>query len=271
MKKILLATALSTATLFGVEMHESTDAVIVAEPTTINEVSISVVRTDFATTNQTAMAMAQYINNGDVSIVNIPLGYNITDNIGLEAGVPIVDTETFAGDEETGLGDISIGANYHFGRFSDSSGFNMTTLRYKSTTGDEDKALGTGEEAYTLSHNFAKEVGAGFRLHAMAAYTLNTGEVVGDAYTAMLGTSRPCLLVDNYRTNVKLAYLEIEENDYDTNGVTNIDFWLEFSSEKMPLAFGVKVPLVSEISSYGTTTDADKTVMFYLSAGSFFE
>lgn len=270
MRKILLAATLSTASLFGVSLYDNTDAVVIAEPATINEVSIATVRTDFASNKQTAMAMAQYIHSGDVSVVNIPLGYNVTQNIGLETGIPIVQNKTFANDE-TGLGDISVGVNYHFGDFSSASGLNMTTLRYKSSTGDENKGLGTGEDAYTLSHNFAKEVGAGFRLHALAAYTLNGGEIVGDSYNAMLGASRTCLLEESLRTNVKVTYLHMDENDYDFNGLTSLDVWLEWNSKNMPLGFGVKIPVINETSSFGTTMDADKTVLFYVSAGSFFK
>jgi hypothetical protein len=272
MKKILLATTLSAASLFGVHLYDNTDAVVVAEPAAVNEVSISTVRTDFAASKVTALAMAQYIYSGDFAVVNIPAGYNIDKNIGIEGAFPIVQNTSKmpTGKDEMGIGDITIGANYHFGSYSSSSGFNMTTLRYKSTTGDENKGLGTGEASYTLSHNYAKDVGSGFRVHAMAAYTLNGGEVVGDAINAMVGASRTCVLEKDYRTNVKMTFLQIQENDYDSNGVNSIDIWLDLSSKKMPLNFGIKVPLINETSIGGSTVDADKTILLYVGAGSFF-
>ena len=280
MKKIIVASVLASAALFayphGFELEsENTDNAVVAEQTTVNDITVSNIRTDFALGTHTAMASAQYIHNGDVSILNIPVGYNITDNIGVEANIPFVQVKSDFADTERGIGDISVGANYHFGSYESTSGLHLTTLRYKSTSGDEEKGLGIGKAAYTLSHSFAKELGAGFRGHAYAAYTLNDEEVLGDAYNVMLGASRPCLLNEKFRTNVKFAYFNMKENEYDTNGLKTADVWLEWNTQSLlknvPLGFGVKIPLVNEVTSWGTTTDADKTVLFYLSAGSFFD
>lgn len=59
------------------------------------------------------------------------------------------------------------------------------------------------------------------------------------------------------------------------NGLQNTDLWLEWSSSSftrgMPVAVGVKIPLVSEMKNFGTTTDIDKTALFYVSVSSFFQ
>ena len=280
MKKIVVATTLASVALLAEPYmphfsEENTDAVIVAEQTTVNDITVSNVRSDFALGTHTSMASAQYINNGDVSILNIPVGYNITNNIGLEANIPFVQVKSDFADTQRGIGDVSVGMNYHFGSYRSVSGLHLTTLRYKSTSGDEEKGLGTGKAAYTLSHSFTKELGADFRGHALASYTFNDEEVLGDSYNVMLGVSRPCLLNDKLRTNVKFAYFNMKENEYEMNGITTADVWLEWNTQSLltnvPLGFGVKIPLVNEISSFGTTVDADKTVFFYLSAGSFFD
>jgi hypothetical protein len=277
MKKIVLTALLGSTALFGSSLHfssDNTDIAVVAEQTTVNDITVSNTRTDFALGTHTAMASAQYIYNGDVSIVNVPLGYNITDNVGLEVNFPFVQVKSDFAETQRGMGDISVGANYHFGNYESASGLNLTTLRYKTTTGDEDKALGTGKAAYTLSHNFAKEVGGGFRFHALAAYTLNDKEVLGNAYNLMFGTSMPCLLNENVRTNVKVVYFNMDENDFDMNGLTTADVWVEWNTQNLlqyvPLGFGVKIPVMNETTAFGTTVDADKTVLFYVSVGSFF-
>jgi hypothetical protein len=237
----------------------------------------------------TAAVGGEFIYTGDIKILNIPMGYNITQNIGIEASVPLVsvsdyqNTTTGLLDDNMGLGDISLGFNYHFGTYTSDYGLNVTTFRYKSSTGDEKKGLGLGKDAYTLSHNFAKEFSLA-RIHALAAYTLNDEEVLGDSLTAMLGFSRPCLLSEKVRTNMKVTYYNLAETT--KNGFTNtpeftkVDFWLAFNSDKLfagvPIGAGIKIPLVDEVTSMdftgkSKTIDGSKTILFYLSAGSFFE
>lgn len=275
MKKVIFSTLAASSMVYGVYLDQNTDASVVAEQSTVNEVVSSVNTVDFATSNNTAMVAGQYINNGKVSMINIPLAYNVTNNIGLELSVPYVKNSVTTGKEESGIGDISGGINYHFGDFSSKYGANVSTFRYKSTTGDENKGLGIIDEAYTISHSFAKDVGAEFRGHALLSYTINGGKVIGNSYTGMVGASHPCLLYRKVRTNAKFTYMHIDENDNKFNGLNSMDLWLEWNSDKLfssiPVGLGIKIPLVNESLNNGKATDVDKQVLFYLSMGSFFK
>ena len=302
MKKILLTSLALTASVlaspYSCDPHQeecSTEGVVIADQTTVNEVVTSTSRMDLANdSSKTAVVGGEYIHTGDIKIVNIPMGYNITQNIGLEASVPFVSvsdyplwdaaSSSFIGQDNMGLGDISIGANYHFGSYESDYGLNVTTFRYKTSTGDETKGLGLGKDAYTLSHNIAKEMGFA-RVHGLLAYTLNDDTVLGDSLTAMVGFSRPCLLSDKVRTNMKLTYYNLENTIRDdgflnTPEYKKIDFWLEFNSDRLisgiPIGAGIKIPIVDEVTTMlwdGTskTLDGSKTVLFYLSVGSFFD
>lgn len=299
MKKILLSAALMAVPMFASPYSCSpdydcpaTEAVTLLEPTTVNEVVTNVGRMDFANSSeQKAAVTGQFIYSGDAKVISLPLGYNVTENIGLEAGVPIVsvkwiNTTTFAKEDNVGLGDISVGANYHFGNYGAGSGLNVTTIRYKSSTGDEKKGLGLGKDSYTLSHAFAKDLGV-VRAHASLSYTLNDDTVLGNSYNVMIGASRPCLLSDAVRTNVKLTYFNIDEviknSKVYASGFRTMDLWVEWNSEKIvtgvPLGFGIKIPLVNEFTytDYATagfptkTADGDKKFLAYLSVSSFFK
>ena len=302
MKKILLTSLFASASLMASSYHCSeynqeecqTDTVsVVADQSVVNEIIVNPARMSLANNNKKAAVSAQFIYSGDVTVVNLPAGYNVTDKIGLELNVPMVSVSnfnvwnpiTFQNEKETnmGLGDISIGANYHFGNYSSEYGLNVSTFRYKTTTGDEKKGLGLGKDAYTFSHNFAKDTKY-LQLHALFSYTLNDDKVLGNAMMAMAGVSRPCLLNEKLRTNIKLTYFNIDETTQ--NGFTNssgfkkIDLWIAFNSDTLfsgvPVGAGIKIPLVDEVSfkdfsGVNQTTNGNKTVLFYLSAGSFFK
>ncbi|MBD3843192.1 MAG: hypothetical protein IE909_15190 [Campylobacterales bacterium] len=264
---------------YGYECN--TEVVATVESTTVNEVLTNTGRMDLANDSSSkAAATGQFIYAGNIKVINLPLGYNVTENIGLEAGVPVVSVSDFGVTKEDnmGLGDISVGANYHFGNYGSGSGLNVTTLRYKSSTGDEKKGLGLGKDSYTLSHAFAKEMGF-VRAHASLSYTLNDDTVLGNSYNLMVGASRPCLLSDTVRTNAKLTYFNIDEVKKNgatwVSGFRTMDFWLEWNSDKLvsgvPLGLGLKIPLINEIEANGITADADKVFLVYLSASSLFK
>jgi len=294
MKKVILISLFASASLFASSYHcneynqeecTTESVTVVADQSALNEIIISPAKMSLANNDKKAAVSAQFIYSGDVSVINIPAGYNITDNIGIEASLPIVKVSNygFLNESNSGLGDISVGVNYHFGNFSSEYGLNISTFRYKTTTGDENKGLGLGKSAYTLSHNFAKDL-AYFRAHALFSYTLNDEKVMGDSLTAMVGFSRPCLLNDKIRTNMKLTYFNTDETTQ--NGFTNssgfkkVDFWLAFNSDTffkgIPVGAGIKIPIIDEVSytdfsGLSHTINANKTILFYLSAGSFFK
>jgi len=209
----------------------------------------------------------QIVAGGDnVNLFNVSVRHNFNANVGVDFKLPVVMSEGDYGMEswdETGIGDISVAANYHFGTPASEYGTNITTLRYKSTTGDDEKYVGSGEGAFTLSHKIAKDLQNGFSFHGLASYTLNDGEVE-DSMLFMVGTSHQCLLSDKAVTNAKFTY-------FDDGDTTVADIWLEWNSDKVfagiPVGAGIKIPIIDEYMDY----DGTKAVMVYLSTSGFFE
>lgn len=257
----------------GTEPVQTDSTTTTAEPTTVNTIINNTNRVEFSQSGDIASASAQLINSGDVTMLNIPLAYNVTNNIGLEAGVPLAKNKS-----NSGIGDVTLGVNYHFGHYGSAYGANVTTFTYKTTTGDENKGLGLGKPSMTLAHTFAKDLTTTYRFAALLSYTLNDDAALGNAMSAMIGGSRPCLLSNKVRTNAKVTYYKIDALNkpvISIPGLTSVDFWLEFSSDKLvngvPLGAGVKVPLINQFEFQSKTYDAEKYVLFYLSASSFFK
>ena len=277
MKKITLSLLALSATLFSYDNyyegnHETTEGqVYVQSQTVVNTVIADTPKVDLIKSEKTTRATAQYINVGDISIINIPIGFQLSSSFGIEASIPLVSVTDYGWQKEdnTGLGDISAGVNYNFS--SDSLGLNITTISYKSTTGDIEKGLGSDMSAVTIAHAISKTVSDNFTANGSFSYTINEDDkVLGNSYLAIVGGSMPCLLSNKVTTSAKLTYFSVAENKYSNGEVTNADLWLQWSSDKLvsnvPLGFGVKIPLVSEVDG----NDKDKTVLFYLSASSLF-
>lgn len=276
MKKIALSLLVASMSLMAYDDYnheESTDSeVYVESQSVVNNIVTDTTKTNLVTSDKDYGAAAQYINAGDISIINIPVGMKVGYGFGVEANVPLVSVTDYGWqqDDNTGLGDISLGVNYNFGKTSGSKGLNISTVLYKTTTGDDTKGLGSGVSAITLSHSFTKDVTEKYTVSALASYTLNDDTVLGDSYMLMAGASMPCLVSDKVKTSTKLTYFYTDDNKYSNGELTNIDLWLQWDSDKLvkkiPLGFGIKIPLVSELNG----NDADKTVLFYLSASSLF-
>lgn len=290
MKKGLVLLAMSSIALFGscdiYDGQVSGDCkaaaetqVFVTNQTVVNNIIVDTPKTDLITQDKSFGASAQYINAGEVSMINIPLGINIGSNFGVETNIPVVSVKGFVNpnsfqkEDNFGLGDVSVGGNFHFGMITQ-EGLNITTLLYKTTTGDEDKGLGSGKDAVTLSHKFVKYVTDRATVNALLSYTLNDDAVSGNAYMAMIGGSMPCLLNDDIITNAKVTYFhtdEVSKNSIVTSPeLKTADLWLNWDVNQyfnhIPVSFGVKIPLLNQIGS----TDIDKTYLFYLSLSSFF-
>ena len=279
MKKITLSLLALSATLLSSENyyegnHETTEGqVYVQSQTVVNTIIADAPKADLIKSDKSARAAAQYINVGDISIINIPIGFQLSSSFGIEASIPLVSVTDYGWQQEdnTGLGDISAGINYNFGLASESSGLNITTISYKSTTGDIEKGLGSDMSAVTIAHSISKTISDSFTANGSFSYTINEDDkVLGNSYLAMIGGSMPCLISNKVTTSAKLTYFSVAENEYSYGEVTNADLWLQWNSDKLvsniPLGFGVKIPLVSEVDS----VDKDKTVLFYLSASSLF-
>jgi hypothetical protein len=285
MKKIVLSLIVASASLLAAEysydersyyQEESDRQVLISNQSTVSNVVVDAPRTELARGTSNYAASAQYIYTENYSVLNLPFGANIGSNFGVEFSLPLVSIKdymnsSFEKEDNMGIGDISVGGNYHYGQMNESLGSNITTLLYKTTSGDEKKGLGSGEAAVTLSHKFSKNVTDNTTVHALLSYTLNDDKVSGNAYMAMLGGSMPCLINNDVTTSAKLTYFHVDE--VTKNFLPEIkvaDLWLNWDSNKivsgMPLGFGVKIPLLSEVGS----TEADKTFLFYLSASSLF-
>ena len=279
MKKIVLSTLIASSLLmaYNDDISDSESHTLIVNQTVVNDIITAPIATTTSDLDSNNGSVAgQYIYSDKVNIINIPLSYNINKNFTALMALPIVSTT-----EEIGIGDISLGGSFNFGQMNKGVGLNVTTLRYKTSTGDSKTGTGSGADAITLSHNINRAVGAGFIVNAIASYTSNFGEYTdefdttvsyGDAYLALISAAHPCLLSNKVITNVKLSY--IHNNDHDFNysfgsfnagETTNIDLWLAWTSSKIitgiPLAAGIKIPLLSEVNS----VDDEKVYQFYVS------
>jgi len=282
MKKIALSLLVASMSLmayddFNGEEGDSTDSqVYVENQTVVNNVISNTPKTNLITSDKNYGVASELINAGDITILNIPVGMKVGYGFGIEANIPLVSVTDYGWKKEdnAGLGDISLGLNYNFGKLSDSTGLNISTVLYKTTTGDDQKGLGSGVSAVTLSHDFSKSLNEKYTVNALASYTLNDDTVLGNSYMLMAGGSMPCLISDKVKTSAKLTYFYVEDHtdSYGWTGgeVKSADLWLQWDTDKLiktvPLGFGIKVPLLNQVDG----NDADKTVLFYLSASSLF-
>jgi hypothetical protein len=198
MKKVLLAVGLGYASL-----HAYCDPYMAAHgmctesassPVVINNVvepmRVDAPRTILSTSNKSAAVSAEYIYSDDYKVLNIPLGVNLGTHFGAEAILPLVTVKNnVTGDTNTGMGDILVGGNYHFGAVDANSGVNITSLLLKTTSGDTNKQLGTGKNAYTLSHKFEKNAYKDIDANLLLSYTMNDKSVSGNSYLAAVGGS----------------------------------------------------------------------------------
>lgn len=272
MKKISLAVLLSFSLLYSSEFDwEKTDGeVYIGSQSIVNDVIGSTNKIDFINSNQDMGVSGQFISAGDISILNIPLSYSLDEEYSLELTTPVISSKSnVSGDTLTGIGDISLGGSYYFGKPSDKKGSNITTLTYKSTTGAEEKALGSYTSSLTISQRVTKDINDKMQVNGFASYTLDNS---ADSTLFMIGGSHPCLLSDKVTTSAKITYLHIDSaSSVFYTAVESVDLWLGWSSNKLvvntPLGFGLKLPIINEKGG----DSKDKTVLFYLSASSFFD
>ena len=273
MKKVLLLSLLATISLYASKL-ESTS---VRDQTYTNDIVNSVNKLDFQNGETKSQVSGQFIISEDIMIINIPMSYKIIDSVTVDVNVPIVNVKNAstvgtANFDSTSFGDISLAANYKFGDYNATAGLHLATLRYKGTTGDVTRGLGTGKPAYTLGYNFAKNIST-FRVNGYASYTLNDKSILGDAMSIMAGGSHQCFLYDKLRTNVKLSYLEIPKEGA-IAGYTQANLWLEFTSKTlvdgMNLGAGLKVAIIDDVNTLGGTIDGKNRFMLYISTANLF-
>jgi hypothetical protein len=278
MKKILFSVVMVSSALFAYcDPQRGGDCTSQSELFTtnqsiVNSVVVDTPKTDLITSSNNFAASVQYLYSDDLKILNIPVNANIGSNFGVEANIPLLTIKDQIGDTNTGVGDISVGGNFHFGNMNDTTGLNITTLLYKSTTGDSAKGLGSDKPAYTLSHKIGKYVYKEIAINGVFAYTLNDKSVSGDSYLASVGGSMPCLIYSKLRTNAKLSYVHIDKGDnlLFSPEVKATDLWISWDLNQLtlnvPVSVGLKIPLQNEIG----TVDADKKFLFYISVTGLF-
>ena len=215
---------------------------------------------EFANQGAGAMALTGALSLGsDVKLIDVVPRYNPTGNLGFDARLPIVNNSNT---DKFGIGDISLSGNYHFGNLDSEYGTNITTLRYKASTGSDTDGLGTGEGSITLTHTLAKNLDGDLRLHGLLTYAMNMGDI-DDAIALMGGVSHTGL-INNVASNAKFTY-------YTQGDFTAADLWVELSSKKLidgvPLATGLKIPLIDSYDG----TDLDKYFLLYASFTGFFD
>ena len=266
MKKITLALLASASLLMASDHHEEPNNELVTYQTFTNDIIDNTNQVEFVNSGK-KMGATGIVGVGDKhNIIDLALRYQPIDHLGFDIRLPIQDNDFT---DETGIGDASVSVNYHFGQFADTFGTNIFTFRYKSTSGDEDKGLGTGEDAYTLTYTMANEITDDVRFYGLLTYTMNPGEYTDsttgtvidydDSYAGMLGASYESTV----STNAKVTY-------FGQDDLSVSDFWIELSTKKVipnvPLAIGVKIPITNKDDNF----DYDKTYLFYLSVSSFF-
>ncbi|RLA72663.1 MAG: hypothetical protein DRG24_02345 [Epsilonproteobacteria bacterium] len=275
MKKITLAllacSALLTASSGHDHGHGKTSEQATLQTFT-NDIIDNTTQVEFANSDKKMGATAIVGVGDEHNVLDLALRYQPINHLGFDIRLPIVDNEVT---DENGIGDFSASANLHFGKFSDTMGTNIFTFRYKSTSGDEEKGLGSGADAYTVTYTMANDLSSHIRFYLLGTYTFNSDDdsdsknviEYEDAYAGMLGLSYESTV----STNTKVTYFE-QDIPGGADTLTVADFWLEFSTKKIvpnvPMALGVKIPIVSEYDK--DLIDLDKTYLFYFSMSSFF-
>ncbi len=270
MKKITLSLLITSSLVFGAfhpDWDKTDGEVYIENQVVVNEIIGGNSKVEFIDSNKDVGVGAKFINVGDIRILNFPLNYSLDSNYGLELNFPLVSNrDSISGERWTGIGDISFGANYHTGSALDERGSNISAVTYKSTTGSDTKGIGATVTSLTFSHRIMKNYDEKIQLHGFASYTLNN---TGDSTMFMIGGSHPCLLSDKLTTNVKLTYFHIDS--LVNTEVDTLDLWVNWTSKKLvadvPLGFGFKLPLINTKGG----DSKDKTILFYLSASSFFD
>ncbi len=265
MKKVILSLTLASTVLlssgytYDEHGHEHLGTAEIATLEVFkNDIIDNSNQIEFATKKEGTVAVSGTLSIGnEIKYFDITPRYNITENIGLDARLPIVqnsDTDKF------GIGDFSVAGNYHFGNPGSQYGTNISTLRYKSSTGSDTDGLGTGEGTISLTHTLAKNLQNSLRVHGLVTYQMNMGDI--DDAIAIMGGLSHTNLIDYAIVNTKLTY-------YTRGNLSVADLWAELSSEKMiglPFSAGIKIPLINSYDG----TDLDKSFVFYLSATGFF-
>ena len=269
MKKVLLVSMLASVGLFAFP----SDSTLISDQTSTNDIMNVSNKIDFVSGKNEKQVGGQLIFAEDLMILNVPMSFRMNDAVTVDLNVPIINAQGGSGvADSTDIGDVSIGANYQSGDYTSDTGLHLTTIRYKSTTGDATRFLGSGKPAYTVAYNYAKNNSDELRLNAYASYTLNDKFVTGDAISLMGGATYK--LSDQRDAHVKLSYLDTAQEGFN-NGYTEANLWLEVSSkdlvEGMHLGAGIKVPIIDDINfPGGVTVDGLNSVVFYISTTSFF-
>ena len=261
MKKITVAFFASSALLLAAhwEHHHEASSEFATLQMFTNDIIDNTHQIEFANSDKQLGGTGTVEVGDDVDLLDLSVRYQPIDHLGFDARLPVISNDIA---DEFGVGDFSLSANYHFGQPDADFGTNITTLRYKTTSGNEDKGLGTGEGSFTLTHTTAMDIAGGFRLHGLLTYTLNSGDI-DDSFGVMFGGSHECLLSEYVTTNAKITY-------FDQDKLSVADFWIEWSTKKIipgaPLSAGLKIPMINKFDG----DSLHKPFLFYVSASGFF-
>jgi hypothetical protein len=280
MKKIVLATIVLVSSSWAYSPYSSEGETLIGDQSQVTTIVNNPVSTAITlkSKNKTSSAAGDVITSGDVKLVNIPIAYKLSDNLMVVGAVPYLKVPG-----NSGLGDASIGVNYLKGK--DASDMIAAEARLKIATGDETNGLGTGADSLLFAGTYSKAKGE-YTVLATGSYTLNsifsanvptyTGETTyGDVINVSAGVSRECIFSKKVITSARISYMSQEADETTVfshnNATTNIDLWLNWSSDKIvenvPLKWGVKIPLQAKTDNNNFTYD--KEILFYISAAGF--
>ena len=284
MKK-LVALILMSSSLYAFTGSESNEATtVIVDQTQVNTLVNNPVSTfsSLGNNNKTASAGGDIIKTGDISLVNIPLAYKVSDKWGISAAIPYIRTSFSGASETSGLGDVSIAANYL--DVKDKSNIEIIEARLKLASGDYNKATGSGASSFFFSYTKSKQVESvnfigAFSYTANAFFknsSLGTALHYGDTLALNIGVSSPSYFSDKVTRTIRFSYLGKEEDEWAgvgaNNAMVNADVWVDWKSDNLiadiPVKVGIKIPLQAISNS---TIGTDKTVLFYISAAGLFD
>lgn len=273
MKKILLSSALVTATLFGATYTEGESHTLIVNQNTINDVldvpqitESKVVKADGSKVEQVQIQMSaagQYVTTAGVSILNIPISYKLSDSMTMDITIPHLSVDTGAG-VNSGLGDMAFGTTIQLKDAPKILGDNRVQIKYKTTSGDSSRGLGSGATNIMLSHKLNKMFTTA-SLSTAISYTQNSETVTnikyGDAVSWAVGGKYYNIANQNVDLSAKFSYFHMANHVLNTGvgfGETLVtDIWLEASTSRymgLPIAVGLKIPMDAEVSGVGIDT-----------------
>lgn len=239
--------------LVQAQLTENDQATLIVNQNTFNDV----IQTPPTSTGDKGLVSQQYLYTPNASIINLPAQFDVIKGMKVLVSVPLIRYEDLAGKIQSGVGDVGLGVNYHVKQLDAKYGMHIIQIKYKSTTGDAAKSLGSGASNFMFSHKF-NMIFEDSTIDTAFSYTSNgsyNGTDYGNATSFVFSGTAKSLFKRPIEGTLKLSYFKSENNTVGTavfGKTTNVDLWIEFASSAYfhtPLSFGLKLPLYAEANN----------------------